>query len=133
VLAIGALLLGAGAAVGVDVDPAALDATRANADRNGVADRLTVAADLGGGTSGRAGGAGGSAYDLVVANLLLPDLVAVAPDVLRAAAGPGATLVISGILAGQRAAAVAPFAAARFEPVDEREEDGWLALSLRVA
>jgi ribosomal protein L11 methyltransferase len=137
VLAIATLLLGAGSAVGVDIDPDALAATRANAGRNGVAERLTIAADVDSLlTDARAGGVRrppvGGAYDIVVANLLLPDLVVVAPDVCRAAARPAASVVVSGILAGQRAAALAPFTAAAFEPVDEREEDGWLGLTLRA-
>jgi ribosomal protein L11 methylase PrmA len=179
VLAIAALLLGAEAAVGVDVDPAAVAATRANAERNGVGERLVVCDHLaaaltstpaedaaagsvadaavdsvggaavgsvGGAAVGSAGGAavdsaagrhGGAAYDIVVANLLLPDLTNVARHIaprLRqaAAAGAAATVVLSGILAGQRAAALWPFAAAGCEPVDEREQDGWLALTLRA-
>ncbi|MCP2937903.1 50S ribosomal protein L11 methyltransferase, partial [Salmonella enterica subsp. enterica serovar Typhimurium] len=42
ILALAALKLGAAGAVGIDNDPQALTATRDNAERNGVADRLAV-------------------------------------------------------------------------------------------
>ena len=58
VLAVAALALGAGSAVGVDIDPAARAATRANAARNGVADRLAVLDDVAR-LDGTAGGAAG--------------------------------------------------------------------------
>lgn len=137
VLAIAALALGAASAVGVDVDPAALEATRANAARNGVADRLTVTDDL-------AGVAG--PFDRIVANMLLPQLVAVAPDVARLLV-PGGTVVLAGALDDQRDAVVAAYRAVGLAPVPtspvagdetadaavagaERHDDGWLAITL---
>jgi ribosomal protein L11 methyltransferase len=117
VLALAALALGAGRALAVDVDPAALAATAANADRNGLAGRLTVADRI----SGR--------HDLVVANLLLPDLVGLAADIAPALV-PAGTLVIAGILAGQRPAALAAYP--DLAPVSEDALDGWLAVTLRA-
>jgi ribosomal protein L11 methyltransferase len=127
VLAIAALALGAAAAVGVDVDPAALAATADNARRNGVADRLTVLeGDGGSGDHARAPG-----YDLVVANMLLPQLVELAPVVGRALA-PGGTAVVSGVLDGQRDQLAAAHGAAGLAPLASAGEDGWLALTLRA-
>jgi ribosomal protein L11 methyltransferase len=123
VLAVAALALGADSAVAVDVDPHALAATRANAQRNGVAGALTV--------SGIVGGTAEGAYDLVLANLLLPTQLALAPGVAGAVA-PGGTLVVSGVLVGQRAPVVAAYGAAGLTPVTEADEDGWLALTLRA-
>jgi len=114
VLALAALALGASTAVGVDIDPAARAATAANADRNGMAGRLAVTDVVGG------------QYPLVLANLLLPDLVAVAPAV-AGAVEPGGALVVSGVLDGQRAAVEAAYA---LPVVEERDEEGWLALTL---
>jgi ribosomal protein L11 methyltransferase len=139
VLAIAALALGAGQAVAVDVDPAAVAATRANAARNAVADRLAVLASLddlddlpdgAGDLHGGADRAGG--YDLVVANMLLPDLVAVAPTIARALA-PGGAVVASGLLADQRGALLAAYDRAGLAAHDERADDGWLAVTLRAA
>jgi ribosomal protein L11 methyltransferase len=123
VLAIAALALGARSAVAVDVDPAALAACRANAARNGVGDRVTVvdAVDR----------VPPAAYDLVVANMLLPELVAVAPLVAARLAGGAA--VLSGVLDGQRAELVAACAAAGLAVRSERADAGWVALSLAAA
>jgi ribosomal protein L11 methyltransferase len=127
VLAIAALALGAGRAVAVDVDPAALAATRDNAARNGVADRVVVV-----GPAGRVARATGR-FDLVLANMLLADLVAVAPEVAERLA-PGGALAVSGVLAGQRRGLVAAYRSAGLTPVPggDRVEDGWLGIILRA-
>ena len=135
VLAVAALALGADRATGVDVDPAALAATRDNAAHNGLAGRLQVIDDV-----ACLDDPPGS-YDLVVANMLLPDLVAVAPAVASATARTG-TVVLSGLLVAQRDAALAAYRAVGLNPVDEAAElhaavetdeqdgGGWLALTL---
>jgi ribosomal protein L11 methyltransferase len=114
VLALAVLALGASAAVGVDIDPAAREATAANAARNGMTDRLAVTDAVGG------------RHPLAVANLLLPDLVALAPAVVGAVE-PGGALVVSGVLDTQRAAVEAAY---DLPVVDARGEEGWLALTL---
>ena len=135
VLAVAALAAGAARAVAADVDPAALAATRANAERNGVADRLTVVGDV-----DDVPAALGPAADVVVANILAPVLVELAPAVRRLAA-PGGAIVLSGLLAPQAPAVLAAYAAAgpadpaaAATPTVEAEavDDGWLALTLRV-
>jgi ribosomal protein L11 methyltransferase len=124
VLAVAALALGASSAVAVDVDPEARAATCANAARNGVADRLAVLDDAAQ-VTGR--------FDLVVANMLLPDLAAVAPDLARAAA-PGAPVVVSGLLERQVDDLVAVAARTGLVPEGEppSRAEGWVALSLRA-
>ena len=124
VLAVAALALGAASAVGVDIDPSAVAATRANAAGNGVADRLAVVADLGVAAGVHPGG-----YDLVVANMLLPQLVAVAP-VVSAALATGGVAVVSGVLVDQRDALLAAAAAAGLVASSEQTDDGWSALTL---
>jgi ribosomal protein L11 methyltransferase len=123
VLAIAALALGAAEAVGVDVDRAAVAATRANAERNGVAGRLSVADVLDeiGGT-----------YDLVLANMLQSQLVAAAP-VVAGVLAPGGTLALSGMLAGQRDEVLAAYRRAGLESIAADDDDGWLALVLRAS
>lgn len=125
VLAVAALVLGAATAVGVDVDPAALAAAVDNGRRNGVADRLTVVE----GATGTAAPAAG--YDLVVANLLLPDLVELAPTVERSLAA-GGTAVVSGVLDAQRDRLAAAYRDVGLAPLGSAGEDGWLALTLRA-
>jgi ribosomal protein L11 methyltransferase len=88
VLSIAALLLGAGRAVGVDTDPLATAAAAENAERNGVAARLSLHASLDD-VDGR--------FDLAVANIQLNVLC----DLERGIAArvrPGGTLVASGLL-----------------------------------
>lgn len=125
VLAIAALALGAAQAVAVDVDPAARAATAANAARNGVADRLAV-------VDGLSAIDRRHATDLVVANMLLPDLSAVAPAV-AAVTAPAGRVVVSGVLTGQRDRLLTAYGAAGLVPEVERDDEGWLGLTLRPA
>jgi len=107
ILAIAAALLGAERVVALDLDPQALDATRENAARNGVAARLEVA-----GPTALAALGGARRFDLMVANILARPLCELAPT-LMAALRPGAAFCLSGILADQAdevRAAYAPFA-----------------------
>ncbi|AVT56961.1 50S ribosomal protein L11 methyltransferase [Pectobacterium versatile] len=114
ILAIAALKLGAARAIGIDIDPQAIQASRDNAQRNGVSERLELylpkdqPADL--------------SADVVVANILAGPLRELAPlisDLPRA----GGYLGLSGVLATQ-AEGVAEAYADKFtlDPVAEREE-----------
>lgn len=123
VLGVAALALGAAEAVGVDHDPEAVAASRANAARNGLGDRLTVT-----GRPLEEVVAAGPPFDLVAANLLLPDLLAVAPA-LRAALAAGGLLVVSGILVGQRPLVMAGAARLGLVPLGEKTAEGWLAVT----
>ncbi|MEB4592939.1 50S ribosomal protein L11 methyltransferase [Candidatus Thiothrix sp. Deng01] len=92
ILAIAALKLGANLAVGVDIDPQALQATHDNAERNGVQPvslPVYFPQDL-----------PDRQYDIVMANILAGPLQELAPALL-AALRPGGHLVLSGILAEQ--------------------------------
>jgi ribosomal protein L11 methyltransferase len=91
-LALAALALGAERVVATDLDPAALAAARANAERNGLADRLEL--------SSRAPDEHGAQFDVVVANIAPAPLMALAPRLVRALGSRG-TLLLSGIPAGQ--------------------------------
>jgi ribosomal protein L11 methyltransferase len=117
VLAIAAVKLGAASATGVDNDPQALLATRDNAQRNAVADRI-VALEPGDPALAPA------AYDVVVANILAGALVALAPTI-AALAKPGAPIALSGILPEQADEVIAAW-----EPWCEglaaSERDGWI-------
>lgn len=121
VLAIVACLLGAGAALGTDVEEAATTATLANAAANGVGDRVAVA------ERGTPLGEIPGRYDLVLANIggrVLFDLA----DDLVAHVEPGGHLVLSGILDGEVDALVARCAGSA--EVARSSESGWGAVSL---
>ena len=89
ILAIAAARLGAGSVVGVDIDPLAVEAARANAQRNGVSATFRDSAQPIVG-----------AYDLVVANILSNPLRVLAPAIC-AHVRRGGRLALSGILREQ--------------------------------
>jgi ribosomal protein L11 methyltransferase len=88
VLAIAALLLGAREVFAVDIDEQALQATKDNAQRNGVADRLHVSA---------VEGLNELRADVVLANILAQPLKELAPRFGRLVS-PGGQIVLSGVL-----------------------------------
>ncbi|WP_159016582.1 50S ribosomal protein L11 methyltransferase [Cognatiluteimonas profundi] len=120
ILALAALKLGAAGAVAVDNDPQALIATRDNAERNGVADRLTVAA---------ADQEVPARYPVVVANILASALDRLA-DTLAARVQPGGCIALSGILFGQEDALLARYAA-WFDDLQVVREDDWVRIDGR--
>ena len=114
ILAIAALKLGAKHVVGIDIDPQAIQASRDNAERNGVSERLSLYLPKDQPENLSA--------DVVVANILAGPLRELAPliSVLPVAGGH---LGLSGILASQ-AQSVADAYQDLFEldPVAEKEE-----------
>ena len=119
ILAIAALLLGAKHAVGTDIDPQALEASRDNAGRNGIAAErfpLYLPGDMPAGT-----------YDVVVANILAGPLVQLAPTI-SAHVRPGGRLALSGILAEQADEVRAAYADL-FELDPTAVQDGWVRIS----
>ena len=116
ILAIAAARLGAGRVAGVDIDPQAVDAARANAERNRVRavfaeSTLPVAGE----------------YDLVVANILSNPLRVLAPAIC-AHVRSGGRLALSGILREQSdeiRAIYAPWVP--LEVADVRED--WVCLA----
>jgi ribosomal protein L11 methyltransferase len=122
ILAIAALKLGAGSAVGVDTDPIAVEATRANARRNRLARRIAV----------RDGSlpTGERPFDVVLANLIAGLLVRLARG-LHAELRPGGTLLASGIFMDRETEVRDAFVAAGLEPTRRREDGDWVALEAR--
>jgi len=114
ILAIAALKLGAAHAIGIDIDPQAIQSSRDNARRNGVEDRLALYLSQDKPNDLRA--------DVVVANILAGPLREMTP-LIGALPKTGGLLGLSGILASQ-AASVAAAYADRFQldPVAEKEE-----------
>jgi ribosomal protein L11 methyltransferase len=94
VLAIAALMLGAREAVAIDINPASVEVSRANARLNDVSARLDVSnAPLGEISAARPAG-----FNLILANILAPALIELSSD-LKRCLKPAGHLVISGILA----------------------------------
>ena len=121
ILAIAALLLGAKQAVGTDIDYQAIEASRDNAERNGIdASRfpLYLPEQL-----------PAEQADVVVANILAGPLVALAPQI-TSLVKPGGRLALSGILAEQGEDVAAAYAEA-FELDPQCIRDGWVRISGR--
>ncbi|WP_332823731.1 50S ribosomal protein L11 methyltransferase [Ramlibacter sp.] len=117
ILAIGAAKFGAAAVDAVDIDPAAVQSTEANAQANHVQVRA--------GLPDQAGGQ----YDTVLANILATPLKVLAP-LLCGHVAPGGALVLAGILARQAdelKEAYAPYL--QLEVADE--EEGWILMTAR--
>jgi ribosomal protein L11 methyltransferase len=118
ILALAALKLGAAFAQGIDNDPQALAATRDNADRNGVGDRLAVCLPEDAPTR---------TYPVVVANILAVALDALAGQ-LAARTAPGGRIALSGILAGQEDALLLRYAA-WFDGLTAAREGDWMRIT----
>jgi ribosomal protein L11 methyltransferase len=122
VLAIAAVALGAASALGVDIDPIAVEATAANARRNRMARRIH--ARLGSLPSGE------PPFEVVLANLIAGVLVPLAPA-LMAELRPGGVLVASGIFIDREAEARSAFEAAGLVIQARTAEGDWVALEAR--
>ncbi|HKZ10676.1 MAG TPA: 50S ribosomal protein L11 methyltransferase [Rhodanobacteraceae bacterium] len=119
VLAIAALKLGAAHAIGVDNDSQALNATRDNATRNEVGDRLHVClpdelpAD--------------AHTDVFVANILAGPLAELAPR-FAAVCKPAAPFALSGILAGQEGELLDRYRACGFVELRAVHREDWVRI-----
>lgn len=118
ILAVAALKLGASAAYGVDIDPQAITASRANAQRNGCAEHLTL--------SDGSDGVQIPPCPVAVANILAGPLAELEPNI-AALTVSGTHLALSGILAEQ-AEEVKEAYARDFDFVDMKEREGWVRL-----
>ncbi len=121
ILAIAAAKLGAGAVLGVDIDPQALAAARANSAGNGGGASYT---DLQGLSQNA------NTFDVVLANILSNPLKLLAPA-LCARVAPHGSLVLCGILQRQASEVVTAYrqADAALQLGVWRREDGWVCLS----
>lgn len=116
ILAIAAARLGAGHVAGVDIDPQAVEAARANAERNGV---TALFADSATPVAGE--------YDVVVANILSNPLRVLAPAIC-AHVRSGGKLALSGILREQIDEIIAIYAQwIPLQVADVRED--WVCLA----
>ncbi len=125
VLSLAALKLGAERAVAVDTDALAVEATCANAERNGLLDRMDArVGSIGSSTEAR--------YPLVLANLVAVVLLELA-EPLAAHVAPAGDLIVSGIIEQRAAGVVAAFERAGLAVADRRDDGEWVSLRLRHA
>ena len=119
VLAIAACRAGAAAALGVDTNPDAVRNARENAQKNDVADCVTV-------REGSVDGAPETGYDIVVANITRRVLLGLLPDLLSHLTTDG-TLLLSGVLQPQGDSVLDAAEAHSLHLDAEATEDGWWA------
>ena len=123
ILAIAALRLGAARAVGTDIDPQALTASRDNAERNAIEEsrfRLCYPEQLD----------DDETFPIVVANILAGPLVELAP-MLAGHLAPGGRLALSGILANQAEEVLDAYRAQGLVMEEPVVSEGWVRLSGR--
>lgn len=122
VLAIAACVLGASRATAIDISPASVPITKANAAANGVAAAVQVSniplCDVAG------------EFDVVVANILAPTLIELADD-LRRTVAPAGFLILSGVLAEHHQHVEDALRPLRL--VQRTTLDGWAALTFAAA
>lgn len=122
ILAIAALLLGAGSAVGVDIDPLAVKTARENGALNGFDEpRFTVLeGDLVDKISGQ--------YQVVAANIVADAIIALSPSI-PAFLAPGGVYIVSGIIDTREQEVRNALTASGFAVVQRREHGGWLCMA----
>ena len=117
ILALAALKLGAGSAIGVDNDPQALLATADNAERNGFKQELAVYLPQDEPVA---------TYPIVVANILASALDALA-ELLAARVAAGGRIALSGILHGQEAELLQRYSP-WFEQLSAVQDGDWMRI-----
>jgi ribosomal protein L11 methyltransferase len=126
ILAIAALKLGGELALGVDVDPQAIESAQANAAANEAADRLILGA--GSLEEIRNGDYPFRQAPLVVANILAPVIVRLLNQGLGELLTPGGRLVLAGILEEQADEVARALENNGLQTVESRQIEDWVAL-----
>ena len=123
ILSVAGLLLGAKSAVGVDIDELAVKTARQNAAMNQVEEKFTaVCGSLTDRISGK--------YHFVAANIVADVILMLLKDI-KAFMEPDAVLILSGII-DVRAQDVVTALAGAFSILEQREENGWVALAVKA-
>jgi ribosomal protein L11 methyltransferase len=126
ILAIAAIKLGVERALGVDIDPEAIQAAQENVATNEVQAQIELAAgsleDILAGKFGLRKG------HLVLANILAPVLVQLLDEGLAELLEPGGALVLSGILAEQAGDVQAALEKSGLRLIETRRLGDWVAL-----
>lgn len=120
ILAIAALRLGATQAVGTDIDPQALTASRDNAERNAIAAEdftLSLPEQL-----------PETTFDVVLANILAGPLIELAA-LISGHVAPGGRLALSGVLVSQAQDVLDAYLALGMHMHEPIEHDGWVCLT----
>jgi ribosomal protein L11 methyltransferase len=117
ILSIAALLLGAGSALGVDIDAVAVESAKRNAGLSGVQDRC-------GFICGNLADSVAETYDIVCANISADTILALAPEAPRLLK-PGGLLILSGIIENRAKEVMDAFSGLGLAFRERRDAQGW--------
>ena len=120
ILAIAALKLGAQCATGIDIDEQAIEASKENAVRNNVAEKLSLNIGSKNIPEGN--------FAITVANILAGPLAELEPDIARLTAS-GGKLALYGILVEQAQEVIDAYSADFHEMKLEQSKEGWALLT----
>lgn len=120
ILALAAARLGAAEVLAVDNDANAVAVARRNARANAVAQTIRLVHGSLAEVSG--------AYDLVLANILAPVIIAMCEGGLAARVKRGGALIVSGVLVEQADEVTVAIENAGLHVTDRRQKDDWVAL-----
>lgn len=120
ILAVSALLLGAGRAVGVDIDEVAVRVAKENAAANGVSDCSEfIAGDLAEKVNGK--------FDIITANIVADVIIRLTPDLGRFLA-PDGVFIASGIIDARENDVTEALKSVGLTVLDRLASGGWVAL-----
>jgi len=122
ILSVAAVLLGAGHALGVDIDPMAVECARENAERNGITCEF-VQGDLATGVSGK--------FDVVVSNIVADAIISLAGQI-AAHLKPGGVWVSAGIIDTREGDVLEALKANGWRVTERQEEEGWVCLGAEM-
>ncbi|MBY5436882.1 50S ribosomal protein L11 methyltransferase [Rhizobium leguminosarum] len=109
-----------------DIDPIATKVAAENVRRNGIASGIVIRTAPG--FHSTAFSEHGP-FDLIIANILARPLIRMAPK-LATHLAPGGSVILSGILAGQRWKVIAAYSGARLRHVKTIWRNGWVTIHL---
>lgn len=121
ILGVGAVLLGADEALGIDIDPLAVRTANENALLNGAQSRFTAqTGDLSAKATGQ--------YNIITANIVADAIIRLAPAI-PALLAPGGLFIASGIIEEREAQVMAAIEATGLCFIQRRIARGWVALA----
>ncbi len=126
ILSIGALLLGASEALGIDIDETAVKTARQNGELNGFfAPRFSA-------VCGNLADCVTKRYDVISANIVADVIISFAADAYRLLTDEG-TFITSGIIDTRAEEVVSVLKGVGFTLFEQSEERGWVCLIMRKA
>lgn len=123
ILAMAAVKLGANSAIGIEIDPVAVDCAKEYVEQNGLLDQI----DLVCGTLADLPQEKRQDVGLVLANLDRQTVLSLGEDLASVAFG-GARVLVSGILVEQEAEIVERFSNLGLVCADRRDDEGWVMM-----